>query len=297
MKSLKLFGLIALIPLLGSCSNIVEVDRTFVDPTRDILPCQDLIYNEFEDGYEVSLKKGVNITKVIVPETYNDKKVIRVADEAFIGEERLIILHLPNTITSIGDRAFAGLINLNIVNIPKGVKSIGEDAFENITFSTISFGDAKENIPEVKLENNNCVTYSTIDYVWNNDFVFSIQEDEAILSNIQTQKESYEVPTFVQYRNENYKVKTIGNRTFNKACKVIKHVTLPYSIEKISSLAFYSCIYLEEIYISEKVNIIEQYAFGQCSILKIYCEAESQPETWDEKWNQDNCEVLWGVKR
>ena len=36
-------------------------------------------------------------------------------------------------------------------------------------------------------------------------------------------------------------------------------------------------------------------AFKECDNLTIYCEAESQPASWDSSWNPDNRPVVWGA--
>ncbi len=36
--------------------------------------------------------------------------------------------------------------------------------------------------------------------------------------------------------------------------------------------------------------------FYLCKNLKIYCEADEKPEGFDDEWNPDNLEVVWGYQ-
>ena len=57
-------------------------------------------------------------------------------------------------------------------------------------------------------------------------------------------------------------------------------------------------INIPSTYNGKPVTSIGRDAFGYCSNLKaINCEAESQPECWDNRWNNAcSAEVIWGYK-
>lgn len=71
-------------------------------------------------------------------------------------------------------------------------------------------------------------------------------------------------------------------------------VILPDSIKSIGMDAFHYCREIKEINIPIGVEYIAESAFYECTNLTIYCEAESQPDAWDENWNYSNCPVVWG---
>jgi hypothetical protein len=85
----------------------------------------------------------------------------------------------------------------------------------------------------------------------------------------------------------------IGNSAF-KWCSYLTKVTLSENLEHIGLNAFSNCHNLEYIFIPKSVKYIGGWAFDKCSKLTIYCEAESQPEGWENNWNSSNLEVIWG---
>ena len=80
------------------------------------------------------------------------------------------------------------------------------------------------------------------------------------------------------------------------ACTSLKDITIPNSVTKIGKFAFVDCESLESIVIPSSVEIMEYCVFKHISQppTTIYCEAESQPDTWDDMWNPTEFEVKWG---
>lgn len=80
-------------------------------------------------------------------------------------------------------------------------------------------------------------------------------------------------------------------------CQSLTRVTIPDSVTIIGLSAFYNCINLESIVISKNVTHVGEGAFNGCiKAIPIYCEAETQPEGWESKWNINNVPVVWGAK-
>ena len=90
-------------------------------------------------------------------------------------------------------------------------------------------------------------------------------------------------------------VEKIGWYTF-ESCLSLESVIIPDSVEEIGYGAFYNCKSLKSIIIPNSVEIIRDFTFSYCPNLTIYCEAESQPDGWDKKWNPGNRPVVWGYK-
>jgi len=74
-------------------------------------------------------------TEVVIPDSYNNRKVTAVGKSAF----RMSVVKsitLPETVTTIEDFAFAFAKELENINIPEGVTSIGNNAFNGCTSLT-----------------------------------------------------------------------------------------------------------------------------------------------------------------
>ncbi len=90
-------------------------------------------------------KEEVNDCLIIPPKVQDGAKLYEVkaiADSAFLWNQKLKVVDIPNTVTKIGIRAFAKCTNLKAVILPISVSMyIGERAFENcenLTYVNIS---------------------------------------------------------------------------------------------------------------------------------------------------------------
>ena len=85
-------------------------------------------------------------------------------------------------------------------------------------------------------------------------------------------------------------------------CENLTSITIPNGMTSIGVRAFDYCSKLTSITIPNSVTSIGHLAFRGCTSLTIYCEAESQPSGWDERWNiyadvgTSTCPVVWGYK-
>lgn len=89
-------------------------------------------------------------------------------------------------------------------------------------------------------------------------------------------------------------LKKIGTNAF-RLCQ-FKSLDIPNSVTEIGDWAFADCERLERIVIKKSVKKIGEKAFDRCSDLKIYCEAASKPQEWNDNWNSSNRPVVWGYK-
>ena len=78
-------------------------------------------------------------------------------------------------------------------------------------------------------------------------------------------------------------------------CTNLTKVTLPKSLTYISSYAFSGCTGITSVIIPKSITGLGNGAFANCTNLTIYCEAESQPSTWNSDWNSSSCPVVWGT--
>lgn len=84
-----------------------------------------VIFNK-EKTELIMFSDGFKMNSYTVPAT-----VEKIGEYAFLGNERLVTVELPESLREIGARAFADCDNLRNVNIPSQLTVIGASAFEN----------------------------------------------------------------------------------------------------------------------------------------------------------------------
>ena len=89
-------------------------------------------YDSETKGYAVTgLKNFSGKTSIEIPSKHKNKKVTKIADDAFNGWDLLTKVKLPSTLKVIGNDAFNGCKSVKKFNVPKNVTEIGDNAFAN----------------------------------------------------------------------------------------------------------------------------------------------------------------------
>ena len=150
-----------------------------------------------------------------------DYGTISIAGGAFWGEEKLLKIVLPDTITYIGENAFYCCENLNDFVLPDSVKEIGENSFyECSNLNSITFPDSLENIESYAFSGCSNLT-------------------EIVFGKGLTR---------------------INSGTFGY-CYELTDIIIPDNIRSIDSEAFKYCYNLENISISDNIFFIGKRAF------------------------------------
>ena len=86
-------------------------------------------------------------SEILIPTEYEGMTVTGIGNGAFENCTVIVIIIIPDSITSIGENAFAGCTGLNTACVSQSVKSIGDGAFENCTnLVVIIIGEGLESI-------------------------------------------------------------------------------------------------------------------------------------------------------
>ena len=86
-----------------------------------------------DTAYEVTCNNKEEVTKAIIPSSYNGLPVTSIGEGAFHGCPRLTRVNIPDGVVNIEDFAFMDCSNLTSVTIPDSVICIGEGALYGCT--------------------------------------------------------------------------------------------------------------------------------------------------------------------
>ncbi len=192
------------------------------------------------------------LTNVTIPEG-----VTRIAYQAFRNCSKLTSVVIPNSVTTIGGYAFAGCSNLTSVTIPAGVTSISERAFMDCSkLASVKLSEGLTSLADVAFYH--CTSLTSLD-----------------------------LPSTVT---------SIGASSF-EGCTGLTSIVIPEGTTSIGYKAFYNCAGLTSVKIPNTVTTIGYDAFWNCKDATIYCNLESKPEGWNSDWNRDGGTVVWNNKK
>lgn len=179
---------------------------------------------------------------------------ISYAEKVYInGQEELINVSIPETVTSIGNYAFYGCPLINGVTMSNQVTSIGTGAFQNCAnLNDVQLPEKLESIGSYAFEN--CINLKTIQIPEEIKIIeghtfknCSALHDVILPSELQAINEyAFSGCTSLSSLTFPLTLKNIANHAF-ESCSSINKIDLPYSLESIEDMAFAGCSNLKKI--------------------------------------------------
>ena len=318
-----------------NCISLTEIKYN-ATLAEDFNSYQGVFDNIGKNASGVTLFIGKNVTKIPsylfasqdspnAPNIFDIKfeensSCLSIGSYAFYYCSNLIFADLPNSITTIGDHAFEycmSLVRVNIptnmtrinnstfygchgltsITIPKNITRIGEYAFllcdklveiYNLSDLEITTGYDSTTRLSAKIVHTSADSKSILEIVDN--YIFMTWQGNYYLMGYAANGSNLVLPN--NYRGFNYSIYEFA------FCgrSAIKSITIPSTVTRIDSCAFWYCTGLSTIVIPKSVTTMEWMIFVDCDNLTIYCEAEAQPSGWHSNWNYSNCPVEWGYK-
>ena len=266
---------------------------------------------------------GKTLAEIAIPARINGASITAIGEKAFYNNTTLTSVTIGNNVTSIGTSVFSGCTGFTSITLPTGLKSIGSRAFNgctgltsitipskvtNIEYGTFSgcTGLKSITLPSGLTSIGSCVfkNCSSLTSVMIPSGVTSIEEDSfsgcgslcdisvdennAIYISIDGNLYSKDRKTLLRY--------AVGKKSIS--------VEISDNVISIGDWAFESGKSITSITIPDSVTSIGYSVFYGCSNLKtIYCEAESRPSGWNNRWSMkwgstvsSYHSVVWGYK-
>lgn len=220
-----------------------------------------------------AFKGCIALENLIIPNS-----VKSLGDGAFLKCSGLKTITISNIITYLPTNLFKYCTSLTTITIPDSVTNIGSYAFANCTnINNINIPNQVVALAESTFQN--CTQLSIIN-------LNNISSIGANAFNNCTSLTTFIMPN---------KLISIGVNAFAN-CVGLTYINLPDTVTTIGASAFLGCSSMTEIIIPKSVRYIGRSAFSQCN-LTIYCEAESQPYSWEFDWLEGSqSTVVWGDK-
>ncbi|MCL2061094.1 MAG: leucine-rich repeat protein [Firmicutes bacterium] len=228
-------------------ARLRETDNHFasepISVSRATTPLGEEVFTYSGNSITGLTSLGATLTTLVFPAQISSTNITSIASYAFMSNQTVQEVIIPNSITSIGQGAFRSCTNLTSITIP----FVGNtrNGTSNTHFGWI-FGSTSH------LDQNSLVPSSlkTVVITGGNSIRSSAFSGCTGLTSI-------EIPNSVT---------TIGWYAF-EGCTGLTSITIPNSVTSIGSRAFYNCTSLQAITIPNSITTIESGAFFLCTSL------------------------------
>lgn len=255
----------------GNCyaSDLVELEQNV--STQSVVKTEngELTFDIYSDHAELTGYSGTD-TCVEIPSNVEGKEVTVIATQAFedksgeyavnLGNQNIVEVVLPETITEISDSAFSMVSNLEKVNLPEGITKIGNGAFFETALKSVDFPETLESI------GSEAFYYTQIENVHIPKNVKEILGNPFMCcSNLNTFS--------VDKKNKNYTVANDFLCTKDKKTLISglneENVKIPKSIVNIGDYAFAGCENIKSVEFSKNNISIGNYAFYNTNLSQL----------------------------
>jgi hypothetical protein len=248
-----------------------------------------------------------DLTEITVPTKLDGKNVTVVENYAFLGDNNLSRINLPNSITSIGNYAFVLTRQLYILHIPTSIVNISNSNFANWYGRDNNQVEQQFPAPVVVFENNqadmNFGSNDINDYEWgryafgysssqikqDTGFVYVEKLISAEILAIKNAKGKVTIPSIFNLKP----ITRINQYSLIGYNGGINAIDISNGVEFISTNAFYKSNAIRFINIPTSVSAVNYQGFYDLDNLEIHVKASEKPSNWDATWYYSIKNVIW----
>ena len=247
------------------------------------------------------------LTEITVPNQLDGKNVTVVENFAFLGDNNLTRINLPNSVTSIGNYAFVLTRQLYILHIPTSIVNISNSYFAHWVGSEFDEIGISFPAPVVVFENNqadmNFGSNTISNYEWGRyAFGYSssqIKQDESFVY-----VEKLVSAEILAIKDTRSKVTVPSTFNLKPITRINQYSLIGYNggvsivdissgVQYISTHAFYGSNAIRYINIPTSVSAVNYHGFYDLDNLEIHVKATEKPSNWDSTWYYSVKNVFW----
>lgn len=259
-----------------------------------------LTFTQTDGGYAVSGVSEIVGGKAEIPDEYNGKAVVAIADSAFENQDGLQEIVIADSVQTIGKRAFASCDQLTTINFGK-ITAIENNAFENCSrIKEIALPDSLTTVGDEVFSGCHKLkelvfpdsvqtvgkkvasALETLKRVEIGDSVETLGEQafydndalqEVVISDnapLTIGKEAFATCGVLHTVKFGAAVAEIGESAFAKCIQLVE-AEIGDSCVSIGAGAFSGCFHLTGVTLGESLAVIGSNAFGDCHTLVEVC--------------------------
>lgn len=229
-----------------------------VEPSGTVSKEEEFLYEEVDGNIVITGYEG-EANVIMIPETLGGKTVVEIGENAFAGNNNIVEVTIPDSITVIENGAFDACGSMTTVHFGNNLEVIGAAAFYQTCLEEVNMPDTVSVIGADAFGSTDIteiVIPPLVTDIGNGAFAVTKLEEVTIPGT----------------------VKNIGNRAFQH-CDNLKVVVVEEGTEVIEEFAFESCKTLESITLPSSVTEIgEGIAYSEVKTY-IYVPAGSVAES------------------